>query len=135
MRRSAIALGASLLALALNAGPAAAQAEGPVQQQVTDSTGAIQVGPTAVDAPVRVLSDGGDAGDSAGDRRRGSVSGERGARDDPYRRALDDEFVVVHDERWGDLHELQPLLSVDGHRIPLGNASSPASPGADVASL
>jgi hypothetical protein len=56
MRRSALALGASVLALALTAGPAAAD---PVPgQSATDTTGAVQVGAVAVNAPVRVASDG-----------------------------------------------------------------------------
>jgi hypothetical protein len=57
MRRSLIALGASVLALALNAAPAAAQTGDP-GQQVGDSTGAAQVGAVQADVPVRVLSDG-----------------------------------------------------------------------------
>jgi len=60
MRRSAIALSASLLALALNTAPAAAQTADP-GQQIGDSTGAAQVGAVQADAPVRVLSDGNDA--------------------------------------------------------------------------
>jgi hypothetical protein len=56
MRRTALALGASVLALALGAGPAAA--EPGVTQAVTDTTGAAQVGAVAVNAPIRVLSDG-----------------------------------------------------------------------------
>ena len=60
MRRSAIALGASVLALALTAGPAVA--EPGVAQTVDDTAGAAQVGAVAVNAPVRVASDGnGDA--------------------------------------------------------------------------
>ena len=69
MRRSALALWAAVTALALTAGPAAAQSAG--QQTVTDSTGTAQVGPTQVDAPVRVLSDGENA--SSG----GSTGGEQ----------------------------------------------------------
>jgi hypothetical protein len=56
MKRSALALGASVLALALTAGPAAADPG--VGQVVGDSTAAAQVGAVSVDAPVRVLSDG-----------------------------------------------------------------------------
>jgi len=56
MKRSALALGASVLALALTAGPAAA--EPGVGQTVDDSTAAAQVGAVSVDAPVRVASDG-----------------------------------------------------------------------------
>jgi hypothetical protein len=63
MRRSALALWAAMTALALTAGPAAAQSAG--EQNVTDSTGAAQVGPTEVNAPVRVLSDGNNPGPSA----------------------------------------------------------------------
>jgi hypothetical protein len=56
MRRSALALGASVIALALTAGPAAADpAPG---QTVTDTAGAVQVGAVGVNAPVRVASDG-----------------------------------------------------------------------------
>jgi hypothetical protein len=62
MRCSAVALGASLIALALTAGPAFA--EPGLTQTVDDSTGAAQVGAVAVDAPVRVASDG--DGSSAG---------------------------------------------------------------------
>ena len=66
MKRSALALGASVLALALTAGPAAA--EPGAGQTVDDTTGAAQVGAVAVDAPVRVASDGDSttAGASAG---------------------------------------------------------------------
>jgi hypothetical protein len=66
MKRSALALGASVIALALTAGPAAA--EPGVGQTVDDSTGAAQVGAVSVDAPVRVASDGDSttAGASAG---------------------------------------------------------------------
>jgi hypothetical protein len=56
MKRSALALGASVLALALTAGPAAADPG--TGQVVGDSTAAAQVGAVSVDAPVRVLSDG-----------------------------------------------------------------------------
>jgi hypothetical protein len=56
MKRNALALGASVLALALMAGPAAAQSG--VGQDVDDSTGVLQVGAVAVDVPVRVASDG-----------------------------------------------------------------------------
>jgi hypothetical protein len=56
MKRSVLALGASVLALALTAGPAAA--EPGVGQTVDDSTAAAQVGAVSVDAPVRVASDG-----------------------------------------------------------------------------
>lgn len=55
MRRSAIALWATLCALALTAGPAAAQ---DARQTVEDSALAGQVGPVQVNAPVRVASDG-----------------------------------------------------------------------------
>ena len=66
MKRSVLALGASVLALALTAGPAAA--EPGVGQTVDDSTAAAQVGAVSVDAPVRVASDGDSAttGASAG---------------------------------------------------------------------
>jgi hypothetical protein len=59
MRHSALALGASVIALALTAGPAAADPG--VGQTVEGSTGAAQIGAVAVDAPVRVASDGGNA--------------------------------------------------------------------------
>jgi hypothetical protein len=62
MRRSSLALGASMIALALTAGPAAAE---PRAQTVGDSTGAVQVGAVAVDVPVRVLSDGNDTAPAA----------------------------------------------------------------------
>ena len=55
MKRSAIALWATTLALALTAGPAAAA---PGDQTITDSVGGAQVGAVQADAPVRVLSDG-----------------------------------------------------------------------------
>src|SRR5918992_3919854 len=64
MQRSALALGASILALALTAGPAGAQSGGP--QTVTDSNGAAQVGPAEVNAPIRVLSDGNNESPDAG---------------------------------------------------------------------
>jgi hypothetical protein len=66
MRRSALALGATVFALALTAGPAAA--EPGVSQAVDDSIGSAQVGAVGIDAPVRVLSDGDSAttGASAG---------------------------------------------------------------------
>ena len=56
MKRSVLALGASVLALALGAGPA--QAAPGATQSVDDTTGAAQVGAVAVNAPVRVASDG-----------------------------------------------------------------------------
>ena len=56
MKRSALALGASVVALALGAGPAQAAPE--ATQSVDDTTGAAQVGAVAVNAPVRVASDG-----------------------------------------------------------------------------
>src|ERR671921_2507970 len=56
MKRSALALGASVIALALMAGPAAA--EPGVGQTVDGSTGALQVGAVAADVPVRIASDG-----------------------------------------------------------------------------
>ena len=55
MRPSATALWATVLALALTAGPAAAQE---ATQTVQDSALAGQVGPVQVNAPVRVASDG-----------------------------------------------------------------------------
>ena len=66
MKRSALALGASVFALALTAGPAAA--EPGVGQAVDDSTAAAQAGAVSVNAPVRVASDGDSttAGASAG---------------------------------------------------------------------
>ena len=63
MRHSVLALGASVMALALTAGPAAAQSDG--EQTVTGSVAAAQGGPTEVNAPVRVLSDGNDPAPSA----------------------------------------------------------------------
>jgi len=65
MRRSAFALGASVLALALTAGPAAADPT--PGQTVTDTTGAVQVGAAAVNAPVRVASDGDGSATASGD--------------------------------------------------------------------
>ena len=56
MNRSAIALGASALVLALSAGPANALPA--VNQQVNDSALTAQVGSVDVNAPVRVASDG-----------------------------------------------------------------------------
>jgi hypothetical protein len=66
MRRSALALGATVFALALTAGPAAA--EPGASQAVDDSIGSAQVGAVGIDAPVRVLSNGDSAttGASAG---------------------------------------------------------------------
>jgi hypothetical protein len=60
MKRSAIALSASVLALAFHAAPAAAQTGDP-GQQIGDSIGAAQVGTVQADVPVRVLSDGDNA--------------------------------------------------------------------------
>lgn len=74
MRRSSIALNASVLALALHAAPAAAQTGDP-GQQIGDSTGAAQVGAVQADAPVRVLSDGNNA-ESAGGTTAPQDSGE-----------------------------------------------------------
>ena len=54
MKRSHIALGASVLALAMTGGPAWAAPT----QTIDDSIGGAQVASVAVDAPVRVLSDG-----------------------------------------------------------------------------
>ena len=67
MRRTVVALGASVLALALGAGPA--QAAPDAVQSVDQTTGAAQVGAVAVDAPVRVASDGDNqaAGTTAGE--------------------------------------------------------------------
>jgi hypothetical protein len=56
MNRSFLTLGASVLALAMTSGPAWAASAAP--QVVDDSIVAVQAGPVAVDAPVRVLSDG-----------------------------------------------------------------------------
>jgi hypothetical protein len=56
MRRSALALGATVIALALTAGPALADPG--AGQTVGDSTGSAQIGAVAVDVPVRVASDG-----------------------------------------------------------------------------
>jgi hypothetical protein len=53
MKRSAMALWAAMTALALTAGPAAAQSAG--DQVATGSTGTAQAGPTEVNAPIRVL--------------------------------------------------------------------------------
>ena len=50
MKRSAMALWAAMTALALTAGPAAAQSAG---DQVTGSTGTAHAGPTEVSAPIR----------------------------------------------------------------------------------
>ena len=84
MRRSFLALGGSMLALALTAGPAAADPT----QEVTGSTGAAQVGAVNAAAPVRVASDGNDAGsrptqaspqtaaDSQGGGQAGSVQAD-----------------------------------------------------------
>jgi len=86
MQRSALALGASVIALALMAGPAFA--EPGVGQTVDDSTGALQVGAVAVDVPVRVASDGNSAtpgvsaagpqttGDSTGAAQVGAVDAD-----------------------------------------------------------
>ncbi len=85
MRRSLIVLSASMLALAFQAAPAAAQTGDP-GQQIGDSTGAAQVGAVEADAPVRVLSDGNDA-ESAGvtsapqDSGDSTASGQVGSAD------------------------------------------------------
>jgi hypothetical protein len=75
MRRSALALGASVIALALTAGPAAA--EPGAGQTVADSTGSAQIGAVAVDVPVRVASDGDSATTAAagGPQATGDSSG------------------------------------------------------------
>src|SRR5918996_374740 len=75
MRRSAIALWASTIALALTAGPAAA-ASGEPAQQTDGSTGAAQAGEADVDAPVRVLSDGDNAADDSAGQDGSQSSGE-----------------------------------------------------------
>jgi hypothetical protein len=85
MRRSLIALGASVLALALHAAPAAAQTGDP-GQQIGDSTGAAQVGTVQADVPFRVLSDGNDAEPAAvttapQDSGDSTASGQVGAAD------------------------------------------------------
>jgi hypothetical protein len=66
-----------MLALAINVAPAAAQA-GDSVQQAADSTGAAQVGALQADAPIRVLSDGDDAGSAgvaAGPQSSGDSTG------------------------------------------------------------
>ncbi len=62
MTRSAAALGATMLALALAAGPARAA---PATQTIEDSAASGQVGSVQVDAPVRVASDGDNSPPSA----------------------------------------------------------------------
>jgi hypothetical protein len=101
MRHSAIALGASVLALALQAAPAAAQVgtvqvDAPVRvlsdggnaepagvtgapQDSGDSTASGQVGAADVNAPVRVLSDGDNAG---GETSQPAAGGTEQAADD-----------------------------------------------------
>lgn len=75
MRRSVLTLGASVLALATGAAPAAAQVGDPAQQ-VTDSTGAAQIEAVEVDAPIRVLSDGDNAGDGGSSTAGGQTTGD-----------------------------------------------------------
>src|SRR5689334_6434628 len=74
MRRKSLALGTTALFLALT-GPPAFAADDPVQQ-ISDSTGAAQVGSVSAQAPVRVGSDGDESSGS-------SQSGQVGA--DPVR--------------------------------------------------
>jgi hypothetical protein len=64
MRRTSLALGASMLTVALGGGDATADTP-PIVQQVTGTIGGVQVGPTGVDAPVRVVSPGDSAQSAA----------------------------------------------------------------------
>jgi hypothetical protein len=75
MKRSAIALAASVLALALTAGPASADPG----QTVADSTGVAQVGGVALSAPVRVASDGDNGTAGAGEAGPQSTGDSTGA--------------------------------------------------------
>jgi hypothetical protein len=59
MRRTASVLGSALVTLALAGSPAWAS---PPAQSTENSTGAAQVGPVGVDAPVRIASDGDNQG-------------------------------------------------------------------------
>jgi hypothetical protein len=63
MRRTASVLGSALVTLALTGSPAWA---GPPAQSTENSTGAAQVGPVDVDAPVRIASDGDNQGAAQG---------------------------------------------------------------------
>ena len=58
MNRSAIALGASVIAFAI---PVTGAAAAPSPQVIESSVAAVQAGSVQVNAPVRVLSDGGNA--------------------------------------------------------------------------
>ena len=68
MKRSALALGASTLALALSAGPAGAVPG--VNQTVNDSDLTAQVGSVNINAPIRVGSDGDNSAPAAVARNR-----------------------------------------------------------------
>jgi hypothetical protein len=72
MRRTSSVLGAALATLALAATPAWAATPA---QSTDDSTGAAQVGPVGVNAPVRVLSKGDDEPAGGGGPRSGGSSG------------------------------------------------------------
>ncbi len=76
MRRISLALGASVIAMALPASAAATTPEGDNtggskgsnKQEVDRSIGAVQVGSSEVNAPVRVLSDGDNEHKSSGSK-------------------------------------------------------------------
>jgi hypothetical protein len=77
MRRTASMLGVALATLALAASPAWAVTPA---QSTDDSTGAAQVGPVGVNAPVRVASDGDDEAAAQGGSAGGqSTTGSEGA--------------------------------------------------------
>jgi hypothetical protein len=76
MRRTASVLGSALVTLALAGSPAWA---GTPEQSTTDSTGAAQVGPVDVDAPVRIASDGDNQGAAQGQGGSQSVGDSTGA--------------------------------------------------------
>src|SRR3954452_23699336 len=74
MRRKVIALGTSIIGLALSAGPALADPG----QTITDSTGSGQVGSVEANAPVRVLSDGNDQSDAPAQGGSQNTGGSEG---------------------------------------------------------
>jgi hypothetical protein len=116
MKRSVLALGASVIALALTAGPAAAEPD--LAQAVDDSTAAAQVGAIAVNAPVRVASDGDSAAPgttAAGPQRTAGSTGTAQvtsvAADVPVRVLSDGDDAAP--AATGEAGASQPTQSVD----------------------
>jgi len=130
MKRSAIALSASVLALALHAAPAAAQT-GDVGQQIGDSTGAAQVGAVQAEVPVRVLSDGNNAEPAAvaaapQDSGDSTASGQVGSADvsAPVRVASDGDNAGSAGETGGGAEQTADGSTGSAQAEP-GNVSAP----------